>query len=56
MLFPWATVASPAELPAGVFNGPAGAAGSAVAVAAEDDPAAGGVAAEAADVPPRLLT
>jgi hypothetical protein len=26
------------------------------AVAAEDDPAAGGVAAEAADVPPRLLT
>ena len=56
MLFPWAVVALPARLPAGAFDGAAVAAGSALAAADEDDPAAGGVAAEATDVSPRLST
>ncbi|HUY13403.1 MAG TPA: hypothetical protein VMX16_07210 [Terriglobia bacterium] len=38
------------------FDGPAVAAGFALAGADEDDPEAGGAAAEAADVPPRLVT
>jgi hypothetical protein len=56
MLFPRAAVASTAKLPAGAFDGPDGAAGSGAAGAAEDDLAAGGATAEAADVPPRLVT
>jgi hypothetical protein len=89
MVFPWeaAVVAPPAELPVGVldgsavaagfagagagedddaeaagvaaeatFDGSAVAAGFAVAGAGEDDAEAGGVAAEPADVPPRLVT
>ena len=46
----------PAELPAGAFDGPDVAAGSVLAAAGEDDPAAGGAAIEAVDVPPRLVT
>jgi hypothetical protein len=45
-----------AELPAGAFAGPDVAAGSVLAVAGEDDPAAGAAAAGATDVPPTLLT
>ena len=56
MLFPRTLVALTTELPAGVFDDAAVAAGSALAGAGEDDPAAGGVAAEVAGVPPRLLT
>jgi hypothetical protein len=56
MLFPRAVVASPGELPAVVFDRPAVAAGSATTGTGEGDPAAGGVSAEAADAPPRLLT
>jgi hypothetical protein len=56
MLFPRTVVALPARLPAGAFDGPAVADGSALGGADEDEPAAGGVAAEAAGVPPRLLT
>ena len=58
MLFPWAApvVAPPVELPVDAFAGPAGAAGSAFADAGEDEAAAVGVAAEPADVPPRLVT
>ena len=56
MSFPLALDALLAELLAGVFDGPDVAAGSVLAAAGEDDPAAGGVAAEAADVFPRLLT
>ena len=56
MLLPWAEVAPPAELLAGTFDAPAVAAGFALAGAGEDDPEAGGVAAEPADVPPRLVT
>ncbi len=56
MLFPRGAVASPAEFPAGAFDATVVADGSAAAGAGEDDPAAGGVAAEAADGPPRLLT
>ena len=44
------------ELPVGAFVGPAVAVGSVLAVAGEDDRAAGGVAAKAAGVLPRLLT
>ena len=55
MLFPRAAVASPAEFPAGAFDATAAADGSAAAGADEDEPADGGVAAKAADVPPRLL-
>jgi hypothetical protein len=56
MLFPRAAIASPAEFPAGAFDGAAVAAGSAFAGAGEDEPADGGVPAEAVEVPPRLLT
>ena len=56
MSFPCAVVAMLAEPPAGAFDGGAVADGSALAGAGEDDPAAGGVAAEAAGVLPRLLT
>ncbi len=56
MLFPRAAVASPAEFPAGAFDGAAVADGPAPAKAGEDEPADGGVAAEAVDLPPRLLT
>ena len=56
MLFPRAAVASLAELPAGAFDGTAGADGPAAADAIEVDPAAGGAIAGAADVPPGLLT
>ena len=56
MSFPCAVVALIAELRAGAFDGTAVAGGAALAVAGEDEPADGGVAAGAADVPPRLLT
>ena len=56
MLFPRTVVASPAELSAGAFDGAAVADGSALGGADEDEPAAGGVAADVAGVPPRLLT
>ena len=56
MLFPRTVVALPARLPAGAFEGAAVAAGSAFAGAGEDEPADGGVPAEAVEVPPRLLT
>ena len=56
MLFPRAAAALPAELPVGSFDATAVADGSAATGAEEDEPADGGVAAEAADVPPRLLT
>jgi hypothetical protein len=48
MLFPWAAVASPAELPVGAFDGPAVATGSALAGASDDDPETGAAAAEVA--------
>jgi hypothetical protein len=56
MLFPWAEVAPPAELLAGTFDGSAVSAGFAVVDADEDEAEAGGVVAEPADVPPRLVT
>ena len=56
MLFPSAAAEALAEPPVGAFDGPAGAAVAAVAGAVGDDPAAGGGASEAPDVPPRLLT
>jgi len=48
MALPWAAVASTGELPAGAFDGAAVAASAPAAGAGEDDPAAVGVAAEAA--------
>lgn len=45
-----------AELPAGAFDGPDVATDSVLVAAGEDDPGAGGEAAEAAAVSPRLLT
>jgi hypothetical protein len=56
MFFPRAVVAVLIELPAGGFKGAADAVGSAFAGAGEVATAAGGVAAEAARVSPRLLT
>ena len=56
MFFPSAVVALLAELPDGAFDGPDVAAGSVLTGAGEDDPAAGSIATEAADVPPKLLT
>ena len=56
MLFPRTVVALPARLPAGAFDGPAVADGSALGGEDEDEPAAGGVAAGAADVSPGLVT
>jgi hypothetical protein len=55
MLFPRAAVASPTGPPVGTFDASAVAVGSALAAAGEDEPEAGGVAAEA-DAPPRLVT
>jgi len=49
-------VALLAELPAGAIVGTAVAGSAALAGSGEDDPAAGGFAAEAADVPPKLVT
>jgi hypothetical protein len=56
MLFPRAAIASPAEFPAGAFDGATAAAGSPFADAGEDEPADGGVPGVAVDAPPRLLT
>ena len=56
MLFPWAVVALPAELPAAAFDVPVAAVVPAVAGAADDDPGAGGTTAGAADVRLTLLT
>ena len=55
MAFPRMTVASPAEPPAFAFDGSAVASDSALAGTGEEDPEVGGAAADAADVPPRLL-
>ena len=56
MSFPWAAVALLAALPTGAFDGAAVADGSVLVAAGEDDLGAGGEAAEATGVPPRLLT
>ena len=56
MLFPRTAAALTAEFSVGAFDGAAVVAASAAVGADEDEPAAGGVAAEAAGVPPRLLT
>jgi hypothetical protein len=56
MAFPPAAVASLAEFPVDAFDGAAAATGSGLAGEEEGDPAAGGLAAAGADVPPRLLT
>jgi hypothetical protein len=56
MFFPCAMAALLAELPASAFDGTAVAGGAASAGSGEDDPAAGRFAAEAVDVPPKLVT
>ena len=56
MSFPWAVVALLAALPTGAFDGADVADGSVLVAAGEDDPGAGGEAAEATGAPPRLLT
>ena len=56
MSFPSVVVALLAELPAGAFDGAAVSGGAALGCADEDEPTAGGVATEAADGPPKLLT
>jgi hypothetical protein len=56
MLFPRTAVALLAEFPVGAFDGAAVVGASAGGGAGEDEPAAGGIGAEAAGVPPRLLT
>jgi hypothetical protein len=56
MLFPRTAVASATKFPTGAFGGAAVAEGSGLGDADDDEPAAGGVAAEAAGIPPRLLT
>jgi hypothetical protein len=56
MVFPRTAVALTAEFPVGGVDGPVAVTGPALAGADGDEPAVGGGAAEAAGVPPRLLT